>query len=226
MYPSRATGVLSTQNSTAQSCGPYPWNGRPDPAWLGEAHEICEVCMTRFGLPVSLPPDPNTRAPRWSVPKGACDTHAHIFGPPDIFPYSDQRRYTPPAAPLEHYRNVQKITGLSRAVFVTPTAHGYDNRVILDAIAKIRRFGAWDREHKLLFRDQGACRNTSRPELRALAISFQLLRAYLGRRLLRGILCLPVERNGRARCLHVVRRTRRIDTLQRRSLPQDGALAR
>jgi predicted TIM-barrel fold metal-dependent hydrolase len=93
--------------------------------------------MTPHGLPVSLPPDPNTRAPRWTVPKGACDTHAHIFGPPDIFPYSEQRRYTPPAAPIEHYRNVQRITGLSRAVFVTPTAHGYDNRVILDAIAKL-----------------------------------------------------------------------------------------
>jgi 2-pyrone-4,6-dicarboxylate lactonase len=92
--------------------------------------------MTRPGLPVSLPPDPNTRAPRWTVPKGACDTHAHIFGPPDIFPYSDDRRYTPPAAPIEHYRNMQRITGLSRAVFVTPTAHGYDNRVILNAIAK------------------------------------------------------------------------------------------
>ncbi len=93
--------------------------------------------MTRPGVPVSLPPDPNTRAPRWAVPKGACDTHAHVFGPPDIFPYYDERRYTPPAAPVEHYRNMQKITGLSRAVFVCPTAHGYDNRVILDAVAKL-----------------------------------------------------------------------------------------
>jgi len=93
--------------------------------------------MPRSGLPVSLPPDPNTRAPRWSLPKGACDTHAHVFGPPDLFPYADDRRYTPPAAPVEHYRNVQKITGLSRVVFVCPTAHGCDNRVILDAIAKL-----------------------------------------------------------------------------------------
>jgi 2-pyrone-4,6-dicarboxylate lactonase len=92
--------------------------------------------MTR-ALPVSLPPDPNTRAPHWSVPAGACDTHAHLFGPPDIFPYAEKRRYTPPAAPIEHYRNMQKITGLSRVVFVTPTAHGYDNRVILDGIAKL-----------------------------------------------------------------------------------------
>src|SRR6185437_8778594 len=87
--------------------------------------------------PVSLPPDPNTRAPGWTVPKGACDTHAHIFGPPHLFPYAEERRYTPPAAPVEHYQNVQKITGLSRAVFVTPTAHGTDNRVILNAIATL-----------------------------------------------------------------------------------------
>ena len=91
--------------------------------------------MTR-ALRVSLPPDPNTRAPSWTLPPGACDTHAHIFGPPDLFAYADDRRYTPPAAPFEHYLNMRKITGLSRAVFVTPTAHGYDNRVILDAIAQ------------------------------------------------------------------------------------------
>jgi 2-pyrone-4,6-dicarboxylate lactonase len=91
----------------------------------------------RREIPVSLPPDPNTRAPHWTVPKGACDTHAHVFGPPDLYPYADDRRYTPPAAPVAHYRNMQKITGLSRAVFVTPTAHGYDNRVVLDAIAAL-----------------------------------------------------------------------------------------
>jgi predicted TIM-barrel fold metal-dependent hydrolase len=32
---------------------------------------------------------------------------------------------------------MQKITGLSRAVFVCPTAHGYDNRVILHAVANL-----------------------------------------------------------------------------------------
>ncbi len=93
--------------------------------------------MSRSALRVSLPPDPNTRAPGWTLPRGACDTHAHVFGPPDIFPYSETRRYTPPAAPIEHYINVQKITGLSRVVFCTPTAHGNDNSVILNAIAQL-----------------------------------------------------------------------------------------
>src|SRR5947209_10043774 len=85
---------------------------------------------------VALPPDPNTRPPHWTLPAGACDSQFHVFGPPDVFPYAETRRYTPPAAPIEHYWNVQAITGLSRAVVVQPTAHGVDNRAALDAIAR------------------------------------------------------------------------------------------
>jgi predicted TIM-barrel fold metal-dependent hydrolase len=92
--------------------------------------------MSRQPLRVALPPDPNTRPPHWTLPAGACDCHIHVFGPPDIFPYADSRRYTPPAAPIEHYWNVQAITGLSRAVVVQPTAHGVDNRAIRNAIAR------------------------------------------------------------------------------------------
>ena len=37
---------------------------------------------TTRDLPYALGPDPNTRAPNWTLPDGACDTHFHIFGPP------------------------------------------------------------------------------------------------------------------------------------------------
>ncbi|MDX1486120.1 MAG: amidohydrolase family protein [Alphaproteobacteria bacterium] len=87
-------------------------------------------------LPVCLGPDPNTRPPGWTLPEGACDTHFHVFGPPDRFPYAPTRRYEPPAAPIEHYWNVQKITGLARGIVVQPTAHGTDNAALLDAIAR------------------------------------------------------------------------------------------
>ena len=83
-----------------------------------------------------MPPDPNTRAPIWELPHGACDTHFHIFGPPDKFPYSDARRYTPPGSPLENYLKVQEITGLSRGIAVQPTAHGMDNSAILEAVGR------------------------------------------------------------------------------------------
>ncbi len=85
---------------------------------------------------VALPFDPNPRPAQWNLPQNACDTHIHVFGPPHVFPYAEDRRYEPPAAPIEYYFTVQKITGLQRAVVVQPTAHGTDNSAILDAIAK------------------------------------------------------------------------------------------
>jgi 2-pyrone-4,6-dicarboxylate lactonase len=85
-------------------------------------------------LPYALPPDPNTRAPSWNLPADSCDTHFHIFGPPEKFPLSDTRRYTPPGAPLENYWKVQEVTGLTHGVAVQPTAHGFDNSAIMDAV--------------------------------------------------------------------------------------------
>lgn len=87
-------------------------------------------------LRIALPFDPNPRRPQWTLPDNACDTHIHVFGPPNMFPYAADRRYEPPAAPIEYYFDVQKITGLGRAIAVQPTAHGTDNAAILDAIAK------------------------------------------------------------------------------------------
>lgn len=87
-------------------------------------------------LRVCMPPDPNPEPPKLKAPPGACDTHCHIFGPPNIFPYSDKRRYTPPAAPVEHYLMVLDAIGLERGIVVQPNAHGTDNRVSLDAIAR------------------------------------------------------------------------------------------
>src|SRR5215212_9903107 len=54
-------------------------------------------------LCVTLPPDPNPHKPRFKPPPGTCDTHFHVFGPPHLFPYNEARRYTPPAAPIEHF---------------------------------------------------------------------------------------------------------------------------
>ena len=87
-------------------------------------------------LPYSLPPDPNTRRPTTGLPANACDAHFHIFGPPDRFSFAETRRYTPPCRPYENYRKMADIVGLSRGVAVQPTAHGFDNSAILDAVAR------------------------------------------------------------------------------------------
>jgi 2-pyrone-4,6-dicarboxylate lactonase len=80
-------------------------------------------------------PDPNTIAPRYRMPPGACDAHCHVFGPAHRFPYAPDRAYTPPDAPVEELRRVHRTIGVERAVIVQASCHGTDNCAMLDAIA-------------------------------------------------------------------------------------------
>jgi 2-pyrone-4,6-dicarboxylate lactonase len=85
-------------------------------------------------VPYCYPPDPNTRKPRFTPPPNSCDTHFHVFGPPEQFPFVSTHEYTPPAAPLEHYLKMTALIGIQRAVVVQPSVHGLDNSATLDAI--------------------------------------------------------------------------------------------
>jgi 2-pyrone-4,6-dicarboxylate lactonase len=89
-------------------------------------------------LPYCFPPHPSPRKPNYSLPPGAVDTHFHIFGPPEVFPWSppEKRVYTPPASPLSHYHQLMTHLGIDRGVVIQPMAHGHDNAVTLDAIAR------------------------------------------------------------------------------------------
>ena len=82
------------------------------------------------------PPHPDPRPPSFSPPAGACDSHCHVFGPGDVFPYHPERSYTPPDAPYEALTKLHATLGLDRAVIVQATCHGDDNRAMLDAIAR------------------------------------------------------------------------------------------
>jgi predicted TIM-barrel fold metal-dependent hydrolase len=89
-------------------------------------------------LPYCFPPHPSPRKPNFKLPPGTVDAHFHIFGPPELFPWSppETRVYTPPAAPYAHYRMLADHLGIDRGVVVQPMAHGHDNSVTLDAIAR------------------------------------------------------------------------------------------
>lgn len=76
--------------------------------------------------------------PRWTPPPMACDTHCHVFGPADRFPYSPDRTYTPPDAGFERLSALHRHLGLARAVLVQASCHGSDNSGMLDAIARSR----------------------------------------------------------------------------------------
>jgi predicted TIM-barrel fold metal-dependent hydrolase len=69
-----------------------------------------------------------------ALPAGACDAHCHVFGPGDTFPYAPERTYTPEDSPKEALFALHRRLGIDRAVIVQPGAHGFDNRVTLDAI--------------------------------------------------------------------------------------------
>jgi predicted TIM-barrel fold metal-dependent hydrolase len=86
-------------------------------------------------IPACLPPR-DVSKPRVPPPSGACDTHAHVFGPAAQFPYADDRSYTPPDAPLEKYLGMLDTIGFDRGVLVQGSAHGRDNSAMLDALAR------------------------------------------------------------------------------------------
>jgi predicted TIM-barrel fold metal-dependent hydrolase len=71
--------------------------------------------------------------------KGACDCHVHVFGPPERFPFSADRKYTPPQASVEELLALQDRLGLERVVIVQASPYGTDNRCMLDALQRLGR---------------------------------------------------------------------------------------
>lgn len=85
--------------------------------------------------PACAAPDRTPRAPSFEVPPLACDSHLHVFGPADRYPYQPTRGYTPPDSPPAEMRALHDALGIGRAVLVQASVHGTDNRAILDAVA-------------------------------------------------------------------------------------------
>jgi len=83
-----------------------------------------------------LGPVDDESKPGRPLPPGTWDTHFHVFGPLDRFPYAMDRKYTPPPAPTEAYVALAERLGISRAVCVHPNVHGPDNGVTLDALRR------------------------------------------------------------------------------------------
>jgi len=85
-------------------------------------------------IPDCLGPRP-ARAPGWTLPAGAWDTHFHVLGPQARWPYAPNRKYTPPDAPLAEARRVHDALGIAHGLVVHANTHGFDNAVDLDAVA-------------------------------------------------------------------------------------------
>jgi 2-pyrone-4,6-dicarboxylate lactonase len=98
-------------------------------------------------LDVDPQPKPPT-TPRHRLPAGACDCHAHVFGPFDRYPLGAGVAYLPPLTPGSAYLGMLDAVGVSRGVLVQPSSYGLENRGVIDAVsaapARLRGIGVLD----------------------------------------------------------------------------------
>ena len=79
-------------------------------------------------------------APRaFGAPSLTCDSHFHVFGAADQYPYGGGLRYAPPHTPLTDYLALAGHLGIERFVFVQPSAYARDNRCMLDAMQTLNQ---------------------------------------------------------------------------------------
>jgi len=81
-------------------------------------------------------PHPSPRKPRSPFPPKSTDSHCHVFGPGDRYPYALDRGFTPRDAPREALAAIHAHLGIERAVLVQASSNGYDHETIIDAIAE------------------------------------------------------------------------------------------
>jgi len=79
-------------------------------------------------------PIADTRRPRVNFPAGACDCHAHVFGPQREYPFAPGGGYVPPECSIDDYVRMLRAIGCARAVIVHPSVYGTDNRCTIDAL--------------------------------------------------------------------------------------------
>lgn len=79
-----------------------------------------------------LPADGRLRAPRRALPPGTVDCHAHIFDRFERYPFSGERKYSPPPATREAWMALHESLGVARGVQVNATPYGFDNSITED----------------------------------------------------------------------------------------------
>ena len=83
--------------------------------------------------PLCLPPLPLQRQPLTLLPEGAVDAHFHVFKADA--PLNTPRSYTPQVRTLADWRTYAEAVGITRGVLIQPSVYGFDNSVLLEALA-------------------------------------------------------------------------------------------
>lgn len=77
-----------------------------------------------------IAPDRNPHKPSITLPRGAIDTHVHVFE--DRYTLSPARGYNPPESTLADLIHLHAKLGVERVVFTQPSPYGTDNSAIID----------------------------------------------------------------------------------------------
>ena len=80
-----------------------------------------------------------TAAASTVLPAGACDCHIHVYDA--CVPAVASAQLHPPDASMADYRGVQQRMGTQRAVLVTPSTYGADNRPMLAGLQALGEQG-------------------------------------------------------------------------------------
>lgn len=91
--------------------------------------------MHRDSLAVPVRFSAGTAVPSTPLPDGACDCHIHVYD--SRYPSAEGARLLPPDASAQDYRALQQRIGTTRAVLVTPSTYGTDNRCMLEGLAAL-----------------------------------------------------------------------------------------
>lgn len=90
----------------------------------------------RLAAAQQVPNSSGNEPAKLKAPTGACDCHHHIYDAVRFPPIQAGGEIVPNAR-VEEFRMLQKRIGTSRNVVVTPRAYVTDNRVTMDAIARL-----------------------------------------------------------------------------------------
>ena len=88
------------------------------------------------GNTVSSKTQANIETLRRVLPAGACDCHAHVYGPFVDYPLSIEVPFRPPLASIEALERLWETFGIERGVIVQGGAYGQDHRALLAAIRR------------------------------------------------------------------------------------------
>lgn len=87
----------------------------------------------------TFPFSAGTAVPHTPLPVGACDCHIHVYDA--RVPAAAGATLHPPDASVADYRRIQQRMGTQRAVLVTPSTYGADNRPMLAGLAELGEAG-------------------------------------------------------------------------------------